>query len=210
MRRPRRHVAPWFALIAAVVALLGSGQVTEAGLERLLRAAWRVVTQPEHPERGERRRPRDETAALSGRARIIDGDTLDLGETRIRLRGIDALEHDQRCTGRGRGGYDCGQQARDALVALIGGATVTCQPDGSETYGRIVATCSVPHRDGDGTVELNAAMVRTGFAFDCTRFSDGAYADEEKAAKSAGSGAWAGRFDFPWAHRGRANACGRD
>ncbi|MBC9177593.1 thermonuclease family protein [Pseudoroseomonas ludipueritiae] len=209
-RRQKRGATPWIVLIAAVAGLLGSGQITEAKLERVLRAVWGVLGQEEQPQRGTSRRPRGDTEPLSGLARIIDGDTLDLGPTRIRLRGIDALESDQRCTSRSQGGFDCGKQARDALVALIGGADITCVPDGSETYGRIVATCSVPRRSGSGTVELNAAMVRTGFAFDCPRFSKGAYADEEKAAKAAQSGAWSGRFEYPWEFRGRDNACGRD
>lgn len=209
-RRQRRSTAPWIALAVAIVGLLGTGQITEAGLQRVLRAAWQVFGQQEEPERSASRRPRGDTAQLSGLVRIIDGDTLDLGQTRIRLRGIDALESDQRCTARGRGEFDCGKQARDALVALIGGADVTCLPDGSETYGRIVATCSVPRRNGGGTVELNRAMVRTGFAFDCPRFSKGAYADEERAAKAAQSGVWSGRFEYPWEARGRDNACGRD
>ncbi|MFC7551405.1 thermonuclease family protein [Pseudoroseomonas wenyumeiae] len=206
----RRGAAPWIVLIAAVAGLFGSGQITEAKLERMLRAAWGVLVQEEPQQRGASRRSRGDTEPLSGLARIIDGDTLDLDQTRIRLRGIDALESDQRCTGRGQGSYDCGKQARDALVALIGGADVTCVPDGSETYGRVVATCSVPRRNGNGSLELNAAMVRTGFAFDCPRFSKGAYADEEKAAKAARSGAWSGRFEYPWEFRGRDNACGRD
>jgi endonuclease YncB( thermonuclease family) len=209
-RRPNRGTAPLIALAVAVVGLLGSGQVTEAGLERVVRAAWRVFSSQEQPDRAPPRHRRDDATPLDGLARIIDGDTLDLGQTRIRLRGVDALESDQRCTGQGRGSYECGKQARDALVALIGGADVTCVPDGSETYGRVVATCSVPRRGGNGSLELNAAMVRTGFAFDCPRFSKGAYADEEKAAKAARSGAWSGRFEFPWEFRGRDNACGRD
>lgn len=208
-RGSKRGAAPWIVLIAAVAGLFGTGQITEAKLERVLRAAWSLLGQEEQPQRGTSRRPRGDTEPLSGLARIIDGDTLDLGQTRIRLRGIDALESDQRCTSRSQGSFDCGKQARDALVALIGGADVTCLPDGSETYGRVVATCSVPGRSG-GTLELNAAMVRTGFAFDCPRFSKGAYADEEKAAKSARSGAWSGRFEYPWEFRGRDNACGRD
>jgi endonuclease YncB( thermonuclease family) len=208
--RSRRSTVRWIGLAAAVVALLGSGQVTEAGLRRMVRAAWELVTEPGDSGPRRSRPPRGDTAPLAGQARIIDGDTMDIGDTRIRMRGIDALEHDQRCSARGRGSYDCGKLARDALVGLIGGAEVTCTPDGTETYGRIVATCTVPGQGGRGTVDLNAAMVRTGLAFDCTRYSDGAYAGAERAAKAAGSGAWAGRFDFPWQHRDRANACGRD
>ncbi|MBO1074090.1 thermonuclease family protein [Roseomonas marmotae] len=206
----KRPAAPWIALIAAVLGLFSANQMTDAGLERVFRAAVRAFSSLDNSQRETTHRvPRGSIEPVSGLARIIDGDTLDLGRTRIRMRGIDALESDQTCTRSGTGRYDCGKQARDALVALIGGAEVTCTPDGSETYGRMVATCTVPRRDGNGVVDLNAAMVRTGFAFDCKRYSDGAYADEERAAKAARSGAWGGRFEFPWDHRGRANACGR-
>ena len=37
------------------------------------------------------------TADLSGRARVIDGDTLDVGGTRVRLHGVDAPEAGQSC-----------------------------------------------------------------------------------------------------------------
>ncbi|MBC9208244.1 thermonuclease family protein [Roseomonas aerophila] len=202
-----RSAAPVVVLVAAIAGLFGTGQISEAGLERVARATWRVVTsfqQGEFPSRT----PREAGAPLTGRPRIIDGDTLDLGQTRIRMQGIDALEHDQRCTRRGEGSYECGNAGRDALIALVGGRTVTCTPDGTETYGRVVAVCTVPAQGG-GVLDLNGAMVRSGYAFDCPRFSNGRYADEERAAKAAGAGAWAGRFDFPWAHRDRANACGR-
>ena len=201
----RRSTAPWLAVGAALVALIGTGQVTEAGLERLGRSLWRAVTsQTQAPPAHRRDRPAADDAPITGTARIVDGDTLDLGQTRIRMGGIDALEHDQTCSRPGERGYDCGKLARDALVGLIGGATVSCQPDGTETYGRTVAICSVGGRD------LNSAMVRTGLAFDCPRYSGGRYAEAERAARASRSGAWAGSFEFPWKHRGRDNACGRD
>ncbi len=218
MKRRTRAAAPWVAVAAAVVALFSTEQITPAGLERLGRALWRVVSAPErgtfHPRDDRRDDRRDaphaaDGAPLTGLARIIDGDTLELNRVRIRMGGIDALEHDQTCNRPRERGYACGKLARDALVGLIGGATVTCQPDGSETYGRTVAFCSVPGEDG-APRDLNTAMVRTGFAFDCPKFSGGRYAQAEQAARAARSGAWAGSFEFPWRHRGRDTACGRD
>jgi endonuclease YncB( thermonuclease family) len=204
-----RSAAPIVVLVAAIAGLFGTGQFSEAGLERVARATWRVITSAQQGSHStSSRTPREAGAPLVGRPRIIDGDTMDLGETRIRMQGIDALEHDQRCTRRGEGGSDCGTAGRDALITLIGGNTVTCTPDGTETYGRVVAVCTIP-APGGGRLDLNGAMVRSGYAFDCPRFSNGRYAGEERAARAAGAGAWAGRFDFPWAHRDRPNACGR-
>ncbi len=55
----------------------------------------------------------------SGRPYIIDGDTVVLGKTHIRLKGIDAPEIGQSCEGA-HGTYDCGGEARNKLRARIG------------------------------------------------------------------------------------------
>ncbi len=38
-----------------------------------------------------------QTQLVEGRARVIDGDTIKIGKSRIRLHGIDAPESKQRC-----------------------------------------------------------------------------------------------------------------
>ena len=48
-----------------------------------------------------------------------------------------------------------------------------------------------------GPRELNAAMVRRGWAVDYTRYSHGAYRAEEAAARADGLGVWSGRFTLP-------------
>ena len=48
-------------------------------------------------------------------ARIVDGDTLAIGETKIRLEGIDAPESDQLCLDRNAVKWNCGIAARDPL-----------------------------------------------------------------------------------------------
>lgn len=198
-----RRASPLVALVVAVAGVLGATQLTEGDVTRLVRAVWRLLDQP--AERG-----RDASLPagqpFSGRARVIDGDTFDMNGIRVRMQGIDALEHDQSCNRPG-GRFGCGAAAKDALVALIGGDTVTCVPDGSTTHGRTVAVCSV-RRDG-ALLDLNAAMVRSGLAFDCPRYSEGRYAREEAEARAEKAGAWAGRFTYPWTHRDRAGACGR-
>ena len=45
---------------------------------------------------------------VSGAARVIDGDTLEIGGTRVRLHGIDAPESAQRCRADGRS-WPCGR-----------------------------------------------------------------------------------------------------
>ena len=52
---------------------------------------------------------------LLGQASVIDGDTLDIHGTRIRIWGIDAPESDQLCRKDGTQ-YRCGAQAANALL----------------------------------------------------------------------------------------------
>ena len=52
---------------------------------------------------------------LSGPARLIDGDTLEIRGTRVRLHVIDAPESAQRCRSAGRV-WSCGRDAARALV----------------------------------------------------------------------------------------------
>lgn len=51
---------------------------------------------------------------ITGRAYVIDGDTLDISGTRIRLFGMDAVEPSQVCA-RPHEQWPCGQQAAGAL-----------------------------------------------------------------------------------------------
>ena len=84
-------------------------------------------------------------ADLSGRARVIDGDTLEVGGARMRLYGIDTPESAQSCLARGRR-WSCGREATRALSGRIGSRTVTCEERDRDRYGRIVAVCRVGGR----------------------------------------------------------------
>jgi endonuclease YncB( thermonuclease family) len=132
---------------------------------------------------------------LSGRADVIDGDTLAIrGEqARIRLYGIDAPEGKQTCSDtRGRP-YLCGSRSADALASIIGrNGRVICREEDRDRYGRIVATCEANGR------EINAELVRRGWAVEYEQYSDGRYSDEEEEARRAKRGLWAGTFVKPW------------
>ena len=134
-------------------------------------------------------------AAITGRAHVVDGDSLEIAGRRIRLFGIDAPEGRQDCRdGNGRV-YACGAQARSALAQAIGNAAVSCTPVG-ESYDRNVALCTAGGRD------LSEAMVRSGHALELRRHSQGRYAEAEREARSTRRGLWAGDFDRPsqWRH----------
>ena len=57
-------------------------------------------------------------ADVTGNARVVDGDTIHVGNTKIRLYGIDAPERKQTCTAGGKE-WSCGQEASKALLVAI-------------------------------------------------------------------------------------------
>ncbi len=59
-------------------------------------------------------------AEISGPARVVDGDTLEVAGERIRLYGIDAPEKDQTCSIDARA-WACGIAAWGALVQITAG-----------------------------------------------------------------------------------------
>jgi len=131
---------------------------------------------------------------VSGPARVVDGDTLEVSGRKVRLLGIDAPERDQPCEDADGRAYACGAAAHAALAALTEGRPVTCEGPGDDPWGRLVARCRAGGRD------LGAELVRAGRALVYERFDD-AYLPQQAAAKAEGRGLWAGRFEAPWEHR---------
>ncbi|MDE0373739.1 MAG: thermonuclease family protein [Rhodospirillales bacterium] len=127
-------------------------------------------------------------ADVSGVARVLDGDTIEIGTVRVRLWGVDAPEGRQECLAQGRP-WPCGQQAAQALAERIDGRRVACEE--RDRDGRIVAVCL--HHGQD----INAWLVRVGWALAFRRYSK-AYVREESEAKSARRGLWRGEFVQPW------------
>jgi endonuclease YncB( thermonuclease family)/flagellar motor protein MotB len=133
---------------------------------------------------------------IAGQALVIDGDTIDIAGTRIRLWGIDAIESAQTCKKDGRV-WDCATDILFGLSAHLEGQTVTCQSKGHDQYGRVVATCIARGSD------LGAWLVSQGLALDYSRYSGGAYKVQEAMAKAAKRGIWRGEFVPPWEWRGQ-------
>lgn len=129
--------------------------------------------------------------AVVGRASVVDGDTLDIRGTRIRLHAVDAPESAQTCRNAGGREYRCGQQAALALADHIGAASVSCEQKDVDRYHRIVAVCSARGED------LNAWLVRQGHALAYRQYGTD-YVAEEDAARRARRGIWAGAFTPPW------------
>ena len=128
-------------------------------------------------------------AEIRGTAQVSDGDTLRVGESRIRLFGIDAPEKGQRC-----GDWACGAAATRRLSELVGSARIRCTPRDRDRYGRVVATCSA------GEVDLGGQLVSEGLARAYTRYGDD-YAEVEAQARTERLGLWRGPAQAPWDYR---------
>jgi endonuclease YncB( thermonuclease family) len=131
-----------------------------------------------------------EWSSPAAQIRIVDGDTIRLGDRTLRLYGIEAPERGQFCT-NGQGAlYDCGTAAAAELARLVGERGVNCRVQGHDRFGRALGVCQA------GGVELNSSLVAAGWAL-----ADGsslpALVPVEAAARSAQRGLWTGGFEPP-------------
>jgi endonuclease YncB( thermonuclease family) len=127
---------------------------------------------------------------IVGNAFVVDGDTLTISGTRIRLIDIDAPELDQMCLDAQGRDWPCGRQASAQLRSRVRGRDLTCQPKSIDKYGRSLAICTLP----DGT-DVNGWMVLQGWAV--TSGFANVYGAQQDEAKSAKRGLWAGSFTPP-------------
>lgn len=135
---------------------------------------------------------------ISGIPHIVDGDTITIGDAKIRLEGIDAPETDQLCLDGHAAKWTCGIAARDRLAEHVASRSIDCTPNGFDAYHRILAVCRVQGED------LNAWMASQGWALAFTRYST-AYVPQETTAREAKRGLWKGAFIAPWDWRHRSH-----
>jgi endonuclease YncB( thermonuclease family) len=127
---------------------------------------------------------------IVGKAWVIDGDTVVINNTHIRLEGIDAPESAQTCTDVGGSSWACGSRSTRELRNYIRDQALTCEQKALDRYRRTLAICKLP----DGT-DINAWMVRQGWAI-AYGFAQ-TYQSEQNAAENAKRGMWAGAFMEP-------------
>jgi endonuclease YncB( thermonuclease family) len=136
----------------------------------------------------------NDPAIVTGQGRVVDGDTLDVGQTRVRLEGIDAPELAQTCRTAAGETWDCGKAAAAFLRTMVQQKDLACDRTGSDLYHRTLATCFAEGND------INEAMVRAGMAWAFVRYSR-VYVAVEADARERKVGVWQGPAEAPWDFR---------
>lgn len=139
----------------------------------------------------------DNRTDLFGLARVVDGDTLEIGGVRAKLWTIGAPELAQTCVGEGGKPWACGEASRRHLQTLVAGRTVACRPEGPPPQdGGWLGLCFVaeaPCQDASvpcvsDLSSLNLAQVASGWATDL----EGQYSEPQADARELRAGVWAG------------------
>ena len=124
---------------------------------------------------------------------VIDGDTIRLGDVKIRFSGIDAPEINQTCVAS-EGKVACGKISRDLLIEKVTNNKISCTDEGKDFYRRVLGECFV---NGES---LSSYLVREGFAFAYRKYSN-KYIEDEEYAKFNKLGMWSMEFQYPWDYR---------
>ena len=127
---------------------------------------------------------------------VSDGDTVKSKNNKviIRLHGIDAPEAKQICQNFNGKKYSCGYKSTTFLKSLINQNQIKCKFKDKDKYGRLIAVCF------SGGINLNATMVKEGWAIAYRYFSKD-YVNEEEIAKIKKKGIWQGSFVEPYIWR---------
>ena len=122
--------------------------------------------------------PAASLAEITGKPRIIDGDTIEISDQRIRLYGIGCPEKRQAF----------GKRAKQFTSRLTYGKDITVHVYEQDRYGRSIADVMLP----DGRV-LNHELIKAGFAWWYRKYAPENEALEqlEQEARAAKRGLWA-------------------
>ncbi|PNU03556.1 nuclease [Novosphingobium guangzhouense] len=132
------------------------------------------------------------TQLTSPSPRIIDGDTVDFTNGRVRVVGIDAPDDDRpqlkamasqalRALAARDGGMECSASLFDYALRR----EKQCRTD-PKSYGRLNLACQF----SGNKASVGATMVAQGFAVDYRIYSGGAYVDLMRKAAAQRAGLW--------------------
>ncbi len=119
---------------------------------------------------------------------VIDGNTLRLQETVIRLQGVAAPPRGFSCRKADGASFDCGAAAVAALADLVRGRAILCHIAGRDVSGLTQGMCEA------GDTDINRRLVADGWAR--ARADTPAFTPEENRARSDQRGLWRGGASF--------------
>ena len=129
-----------------------------------------------------------EKNVAKGKARIIDGDTIEINKEKIRFGGINSPERKEIVY----------RLAKDKLIEKIANNILTCvREKNKDKYRRTVAECFV---NGEN---LSSFMVKRGYACDYVYYSKGKYAKEQKYAQDNKLGVGKMQYNTSWKNKCR-------
>ncbi len=133
---------------------------------------------------------------ISGKARVIDGDSIKVNRHEIRLFGLDAPEYKQKCLNNQNAEYNCGIVSKEFLKNLIQGKQVECKYAERDKYDRYLSKCFIDNKS------VNEEIVKNGMAviYNFSESSDKMDSLEEYA-KANKYGIWQGSFELPKDYR---------
>lgn len=126
---------------------------------------------------------------IEGTAVAIDGDTIDMTGTRVRLVDVDAPEAAQTCVRDGVDWY-CGREATGSLSSIIDAGPIVCTTVATDVYGRKVARCR------NKVYDLGQEQLRRGMAI-ASQQAPQEYTDAVGIAQRMNAGIWSSSFQTP-------------
>ena len=188
---PRPAPVPRPVLPAAPVSNGDSPQRREER-HRALARSWITREDPSQPPKAPISWRR---TIITGKAFVIDGDTIRVARRTIRLSGLDAPELDQVAKHEHGYWYDQGQRVKSELIRVLGGKHVKVVVEGTDKYGRVLGTVLYENKD------VGEWLVRKGYAI-------AAYGEQykhvEAEARRARRGMWGHTEMYDpraWRHR---------
>ena len=135
-----------------------------------------------------------QAADIVGKARVVNGHTLDVAGVIVGLYGIQAPHPDQACQTRHGKAQSCGRLSMQSLFLMVRGPAVRCEPQRVTQDGRTEALCFT------SWLNINEEMVLTGQALaDPETGAD--FVRAQNFAKAREEGVWQTTFTVPWEWR---------
>lgn len=164
------------------------GRTVVAGLVGAVIGAFVVLLASPSDLFGRVPSPSGSIRADAAQVAVIDGDTLRLQETIVRLQGVAAPPRGFGCRRADGVVFDCGAAAVAALADLVRGRTILCKIAGRDNSGYPQGMCEA------GETDINRRLVADGWAK--ARADMPAFSPEESRARNNQLGLWRGGASF--------------